>query len=60
VPGRHWVERAVGHEDEHRHGFVIRDEVVEDDLRMATATPFFFVAADAVEEVEDGNFFSAE
>jgi len=32
--------------------FLSAIKLFEDDLRMASATPFFFVTADAVEEVE--------
>lgn len=48
---------AVGHDDDHFDGFFVGDEVGEDDFGRGEALPFGFVAADAVEEVEDGVFF---
>lgn len=44
---------AVGHDDDHGDGLAVGDEVIEEIARVGEALPFGFVAADAVEEVED-------
>jgi len=51
---------AVGHDDEHRFGLGIRDQVVEDLVRSREPLPFSLVPADAVQQVEHGIFFSVE
>ena len=45
---------AVGHDDDHGDGLAVGDEVIEEIAWVGEALPFGFVAADAVEEVEDG------
>ena len=47
---------AVGHYDDHGHGFFVGDEVVEDLVGRAEARPMSLVAADAVHQVEDRVF----
>mgnify|MGYP003291120470 CR=1 FL=1 len=45
---------AVGHNDDHRLGLALGDEVVEDLRGAAGAEPGLLIAAHTVEEVEDG------
>lgn len=44
---------AVGHDDDHRLGLALRDEVVHDLCGTTEVGPCFLVAACSVEEVED-------
>ena len=50
------LRASIRHHDDHRHGLFVREEVVQNDLRMAASAPFSFVAADAVKEIQDGIF----
>ena len=45
---------AVGHDDDHRHGLAVGDQVVEQDVGLGEALPLRLVAADAVQQVEHG------
>ena len=47
------MRSAIRHDDDHRLGLFIGNEVVENDLRMAAAAPFVLVAANAVEQIKD-------
>ena len=43
---------AVGHDDDHRLGLAVGDQVVEEDVGRGEALPLRLVAADAVQEIE--------
>ena len=45
---------TIGHDDDHRHGFAVGDQVVHDHLGLAEPMPLGFVAADAVQKIEHG------
>src|SRR6267154_524477 len=49
-----WFAIAEWHDDEHRLGFALCDEVVEDDVGAANGGPSAGVVAIAVQEIQDG------
>ena len=52
-----FLRATVGHHDDHRLGFSVGDEVVEEHVGRGETLPLGLVAADAVEQVEHGIFF---
>ena len=48
------LRAAVGHDHDHRHRLAVGDQVVEHGAGPGEALPLGFVAADAVQQVEDG------
>ncbi len=43
---------TIRHDDNHRHGFVVRDQIVEQPVGCGETLPFGLITADSVQQIE--------